>query len=659
MPTLQPQKVSWRKQLQYKFDNFMAQGGWSIFLVLLLSFVGAIAFMGTIRYLGELLFPNSYHPSAIDLYWQVFVQMIGLDVPSDDSNFPAHAVGVMTLGVGVILFSSLVAFSSQEFDKKVQELSKGKSLVVERNHTLILGFSDRLVDIIRELIIANESELDGAIVILASVEKDQIDDFIKGSITDFKTTRLITRTGAITNISNLDNVSIAAARSIIILNNAKGSDPEDLKSLADSQTIKAILAILATIGEAPVPPIIAELHAAQYRHLAEQIAPEAITTLNEADLLARILVQTSRSIGLAAVYLDLVGFEGHEFYFYSPPDPESLQNLTFGELAFHFNNSVPVGIFRDDRSLELNPPLNTPLQSTDQIILLAEDDSVIRFESQPFVQLPQTTPLYPNATLGHKLEKHLILGWNEKTPTALQEYAKYLTAGSHVGLVVDQINSEIASLCEEIQQTYSQITLQVREANIRKINDLRALEPCQYNSITILAGQGQDAEEIDARTLTSLLELRQILKEHSRSSQQPITTALIAEIVNSEDTDLVIKAGVEDFILSNQLVSKILAQVSQNPDVMLIYKDLFSPHGDELYIKPVSLYLFPEQLPAITFADCVLAAQARHELCLGIKITAESQNKKQNFGIKLAPSLIEPLNLTLKDSLITLAKDET
>ena len=637
----------------------MAQGGWSIFLVLLLSFVGAIAFMGTIRYLGELLFPNSYHPSAIDLYWQVFVQMIGLDVPSDDSNFPAHAVGVMTLGVGVILFSSLVAFSSQEFDKKVQELSKGKSLVVERNHTLILGFSDRLVDIIRELIIANESELDGAIVILASVEKDQIDDFIKGSITDFKTTRLITRTGAITNISNLDNVSIAAARSIIILNNAKGSDPEDLKSLADSQTIKAILAILATIGEAPVPPIIAELHAAQYRHLAEQIAPEAITTLNEADLLARILVQTSRSIGLAAVYLDLVGFEGHEFYFYSPPDPESLQNLTFGELAFHFNNSVPVGIFRDDRSLELNPPLNTPLQSTDQIILLAEDDSVIRFESQPFVQLPQTTPLYPNATLGHKLEKHLILGWNEKTPTALQEYAKYLTAGSHVGLVVDQINSEIASLCEEIQQTYSQITLQVREANIRKINDLRALEPCQYNSITILAGQGQDAEEIDARTLTSLLELRQILKEHSRSSQQPITTALIAEIVNSEDTDLVIKAGVEDFILSNQLVSKILAQVSQNPDVMLIYKDLFSPHGDELYIKPVSLYLFPEQLPAITFADCVLAAQARHELCLGIKITAESQNKKQNFGIKLAPSLIEPLNLTLKDSLITLAKDET
>ena len=37
--------------------------------------------------------------------------------------------------------------------------------------------------------------------------------------------------------------------------------------------------------------------------------------MNEADILARMLVQTSRNKGLAMVYADLVGFEGNEFYF--------------------------------------------------------------------------------------------------------------------------------------------------------------------------------------------------------------------------------------------------------------------------------------------------------------------------------------------------------
>jgi hypothetical protein len=99
--------------------------------------------------------------------------------------------------------------------------------------------------------------------------------------------------------------------------------------------------------------------------------------------------------------------------------------------------------------------------------------------------------------------------------------------------------------------------------------------------------------------------------------------------------------------LTNQFVSKILAQVSQEPNVMSIYRDLFSVEGSELYIKPISLYFPIEQLGKLTLADCVKAAQERDELCIGVKISKLAQDRDKNFGIDLVPNLDKELNLTL------------
>ena len=79
-------------------------------------------------------------------------------------------------------------------------------MVLESNHTIILGFGDRILEIIRELIEANESEDDAAIVILANDDKETMDNIIRDNISDFMTTRIITRSGVVTNINNLKKV---------------------------------------------------------------------------------------------------------------------------------------------------------------------------------------------------------------------------------------------------------------------------------------------------------------------------------------------------------------------------------------------------------------------------------------------------------------------
>lgn len=661
-------KVSWQHRFRYHFDNFMAKGGWSVFLALVLGFILTFSLMGVFRYLIDLVFPNSYirEGDTLDgpvdvpeVAWEVLVQLMGLRDSADGANFAARAIGVVTIFAGLILFSSLVAFITQEFEARVQQLKKGKSLVVESGHSIILGFNDRLVDIIDELVIANESEPDAAVVILASTDKEEMDEFLRNKLSNLKTTRVVTRNGSITNIKNLHKVGITNARSVIILNDAKGSDPEEFKSLADARVIKSILAIMAATGEVEQesPPIVVELHAMQYRRLAQQIAPGKVTTLNSADILARIMVQTSRSIGLAKVYLNLVGFEGHEFYFYRPES--GWQGLSFGELPFHFVGTIPLGIVSSNGTLKLNPPIDYKMLSSDQVVVLAEDDSAIRFESQPVIQPRVFDRSNIHKTLSIAAERHEIIGWNEKTLTALTEYAKYLGGQSEVCLVVNKITDDIQKSTEAVSAEYPHVKVNVKEVNLDAM-DLSCLRPYDYDSITILAGEGSDSEEIDARTLTLLLELRQICQIYSDKTGNPVKTELIAEIINSEDTELVIKAGVKDFILSNQFVSKILAQVSQDPEVMLIYEDLFSADGSELYLKPFSLYLPAEQLEqGVTFGDCVAAAQARGELAIGVAIAAEAIYSEKNFGINLAPDLRAEFKLTPEDLLITLAEDQT
>ena len=66
----------------------------------------------------------------------------------------------------------MVAFITQEFDKRLAMLRKGKSKVIEEDHILIVGFSERVIDIIREIVIANESD-EGVIAILADMDKEE------------------------------------------------------------------------------------------------------------------------------------------------------------------------------------------------------------------------------------------------------------------------------------------------------------------------------------------------------------------------------------------------------------------------------------------------------------------------------------------------------
>ena len=649
-------RYSWDERFRYWLDSFMSKGGTSVFLSLLFLFFVAFVVMGTVRFVVFLIFPDETIEDGTFLLWHAFFQIIdsgSLAELDAGSNFPGKLVAIVTIFIGLVLFSSMVAFITQEFENRISTLKKGKSQVLEENHLLIVGFSERVIEIVKELIVANESD-SGVVVIVAEMDKEAMDDYLRDSIQDFKTTKIITRSGSTTSINNLKGVGIKHAHSVVVLNNAKSSDSNEAKELADARVIKTIMAVVAARGE-EAPPVIAEIYIERYRLLAETIVQGKVTTMNEADILARMLVQTSRNKGLAMVYADLVGFEGNEFYFLKPD--EGWNGVNFGELQFHFMESVPLGLKLPTGEILLNPPREYILKEEDEIVVLAEDDSTINFSSEKVFE-PKVHP-YSNQRKVISEEHHLIVGWNNKAPIVLSEYAGYMAPGSSVDLLIEaNADPEIRKDFGKIASQFPDVQMNFNKIDFQSEEELDNLGLPGYTTVSILAGSGDESEEIDARTIMRLLQIRNIFKEAENSSGVPTETKLISEIVNSENTELIVQVGVKDFLISNQFVSRIFAQVALEKDVMHVYDDLFHKEGSEIYIKPIDLYFEQPEGLNVTFADCVLAAQQRDEVCFGIKLGRQETEKEQNFGIYIIPPKDRHYTLRDDDALIVLAEEE-
>lgn len=648
---MQRQKHSFREKVQYHIDNFMSKGGFSVFSALMILFIAAFIIMSAIRLLVHAVSPETKLSQLASLLWQVFLQVLdaGSIAEDNDLGFLHKIAGVVTVFLGLILFSSLVAFITSQFEAKIEELKKGRSNVIEHDHTLILGFGERVLEIIRELIIANESEKDKAIVVLAEKDKTEMDDFFRDRIADTKTTRIVTRSGSTSSTQVLRRVSITTAHSVVILNEVRADAQLQEKETADSRVLKTIMAVMACVGEKNLPPVVAELHLPNMQKLARTLSPN-ISIIDEHSMLAKLMVQTSRTPGLAQVYDNLVGFESCEFYFYRPA--RGMAGITYGELVFRFAESSVIGVRTNNSEIILNPDPSFRLGEDDDAILIAEDDSTIRYLANPLsFNAPAGKPAVHQE---RTIENQLIIGWSTKTTLIAEEYGKYMMAGSTVDVIVPEFSDTMQKEFSAVQKRNQQLKMRLIKTDIHNPKNLEKLKPERYNNVIILAGDGGDAERRDSETITELLEFRHYFKKIGADS---ISTQLITEVADSDNIEVIREAGVKDFLISNQFVSKIYAQVSENPDVLAIYEDLFQPEGSEIYIKPVSMYFLP--IPAeLCFGEICAAAQLRKETAIGVRIVREEKDRERHYGIYINPAKNQIFILDENDMIITLAEDE-
>lgn len=70
-----------------------------------------------------------------------------------------------------------------------------------------------------------------------------------------------------------------------------------------------------------------------------------------------------------------------------------------------------------------------------------------------------------------------------------------------------------------------------------------------------------------------------------------VETVIISEILDSRTKNLIQELSLSEFVMSNELVSMVLAMVAESAEVNLILKDLCKGGGTELYVYPIEKYL--------------------------------------------------------------------
>jgi hypothetical protein len=569
-----------------------------------------------------------------------------------DSSGWVKATTITAGLAGLVMLSALIAFLTTMLDQRLARLRKGHSRVVERDHTLILGWNDQdVIEILRELIIANESEDDAVVVILADRDKEYMDDYLGLQVTDRRTTRIVTRSGNPATPANLELVALGDAKSIVVLSRAFETDPEEVKASADARVIKTLLAVVSTRPPDIRLNIVAEILSPRLLDLARVIAPDEITILDGSTILAKILVQTSRSIGLSVVYNEILSFRGSEMYFFSG----DWGGLAFGSLGRHFPDGVPMG-HRSGGEIWLNPPADHVLAPGDDLLVLASDDSTIEYRPEPVAA--SRIDGIPRGRVERSTERELILGWTSKSATILTEYADYVLPGSRIDVMLRGRSPELLEEIRAVDERLPDLAIGIIDHDPMDPATWDTVDPRVYDNVIIL-GQAcaeYDTDRIDAETIMILVMLRKWLGGWSGTDGG--ATKLITELIESDTQTLATHAGVRDFVVSSRFISMLLAQVSEQQDMAKVYDSLFAEEGSEIYLKPASLYF--DELPArVRFIDMMAAAQQRGEICLGFHVSAEEGQPERNFGVYLIPPKDREFAVRAEDTLIVLAEDET
>lgn len=648
-----PMQASLRERLRYRVDNFLAGGSGPLFLSLLVSFTGSILGILALRAILAWFIEDDETPARRHA-WISFLQLTDPgNMSQDNDTDPVYKIAAVVAGfTGVVIFSSLIAFLTTALSDAITHLRKGHSRVVERGHTLILGWSSRVVEILNELSIANESEVEAVVVILSPVDKEEMDEHIRLHFTNRRTTRVVTRNGPTASLNGLSRVNASDAKSVIVLATCDASASADDKLASDANVVKTVLALASQIGGG-TSSVVAEVYDPRNRALLDEIMPGRVVVTDVEEILAKIMVQTSRTSGLAVVYSELLSFDGCEIYFHRA----QAAGVSFGELQFRFNDGVPIGLRHANGQLAMRPPPETILAPDDEIVIVAQDDSSIRFEPK-LVATPYEIPLAQRGVERRK-ERMLVIGWSPKAPIIIREYSQYVLEGSSIDVVLTAPNESLIAAIQDLGAASPSTSIQLREANPLDRDELQKLEPFAYDTVLVLRRDpdGEHApERLDAESVMILLHLRTLRRTLPAGVWVP--TKIITEVLDSENQDLVAKAGVDDFIISDRLVSMVFAQLSQEPRMKQVYDDLFQEAGSEIYVKPAWLYF--DQFPAqVRFADAMRLAQKRSgEVCIGYKLKSLESDSTKNFGVSLVPPKEQLITLNPHDALVVVAEDD-
>jgi hypothetical protein len=640
-----PVERGWKARLHYRTDQFLSSGPGKQLLLLFGLTIGVVLLHTTVA----LILSLPAGDTVGDKFWFYFMRILDTGAMSDDEGVLMRMVSAVDTVMGLVVAGLLISALAGNFQERLESIRRGGSTVVENHHFLILGWSDKIYSVIDQLCEANmEKGRRITVVVMAERDKLEMEEKLRDKVQHLANVKLVVRSGSSVSISDLVRVAFNHAQAIVVLVDEHDTQDPDR---ADGRIIKTLLAIYNHPDgfDAQNIRVTAEVLGAANQDIAQIAARRMAKVVKTNEMISKIILQTSRISGLSIVYDELLRVEGAEVH-YQPQAEAAGQR--FSDLLLDFPNGCLCGVAkRDGSSHILNPPSDYVVQPDEELLILAEDDNIIYQRYNGPLRLEQMPS--PAAVSGKPVEHMLVLGWNEKIFPIVQEFDNYVGKGSTLTLVngVD---------VEKRKQLFGDKDVITNNVNVRHIVGeftsrklMEKVEPQQYPTVMVLgdaADPEHTAEQADTRAIIALLLLRDFRSSGGLKKQK-----VCSEILEPKNRELAATTEIHDIVISNEMVSMVLAQTTHEPRLAPVLEDPFRSEGSEIYLKAMRIYA--ELGQPISFEELILRARTRNEVALGYQIYVD--DPKQRYGIVLNPkdrrTLINP---KVGDRLIVLAEDD-
>jgi Trk K+ transport system NAD-binding subunit len=553
-----------RHRARYRFDNLLSKGTSAVLIWLGVITFATVVLSSLLLALAGVTFASSNDDSFIEDFWQSMLRTMDPGTMAGDVGWGQRLLALAITIFGILVAGTLIGVIASGVENRIDQMRRGRSVVIESDHIVILGASERLPVVVDQLVTAYRRRGGRTLVVMADRDPSEMFDAVGAVVDDNHGSRLVYRSGDPTLPRNLELVRLSTARTVIVLAGPDG----------DVGVIKTVLAVSAQLGGFNRISIVAELTDPSTADKLGRACGAMVHPILATQTSARLAAFTLREAGLSQVIDELFDFRACDLYVL---DDAALIGRRFDQVVGRYVRARPLGRVRPSGDIELNPPPDAVFETGDRLAVLAQDRTALEVESST-VPAPGPSTGIVSAIENTIAPAHLlILGWSELGSQLVENWASSANPASTVEVLTDDVQHGEAS---------SKVAALGLDGSVASIGDNaadRLLRPAGRPIITtvmILADHEVGPTEADMRVLLDLAVLRAALLDDT-------PPRLVVELREVNSIPLVDLPGADDYVMSDAVASKFIAQLADQPDRRQVFLELYDPSTSTLRIDDV------------------------------------------------------------------------
>ena len=471
-------------------------------------------------------FDNNFFKAFVSaIKWMISVNSINsYDIHED---MKIMILAVVVIAIGMVLFSgAIIATLTAAIRSYIDKKSKARGKIDISNHFVILNYNNKVPDIVYNLMCKGYKN---NIVILSYKDKDYITTEIESVISTYddkktkKKVNVIVKEGNPLLRGNLEDISIDKASNIVIMARDDMSHGDD-ENISNSDLLS--LKIMLALGNFNINPncnIVVETDTEETKTKIEDLSltiknlkTKSIIPVSFNKKIGQIIAQTIIEPLMANIYLELLSYDGCEFYSYDKTDVDTYLGK--------YNNAIPIIKY-------------------DKLFVFAEDEKDITKKRERKYSTKRAL------IIKKEREKEdftaFVIGTNNKQRFIIENL---------------KLSSALYGSNFDVKEYHKDDTTTL-------INDIRNTEGIK--KVLILSDDSVNYDSYDANVFVTLIALQTAFPDRSN-------LPFITELLDSRNLNSVKDFNIKNAIISNRIMSLLITQLALNKDSKKFFDGLLT-----------------------------------------------------------------------------------